>query len=48
MGKDTTHDMDYIKSLKPGDTSEVGYEGLPQVPRTNRFSIIDGFVYVCA
>ena len=28
-GKDTTYDMEYIKSLPPGDVSEAGYEGLP-------------------
>ena len=28
-GKDTTYDMDYIKSLQPGDVSEAGYEGFP-------------------
>ncbi|EKX53823.1 hypothetical protein GUITHDRAFT_132870 [Guillardia theta CCMP2712] len=29
-GKDTTYDLNYITSLKPGDVSVAGYEGLPQ------------------
>lgn len=46
--QDTTHDLDYIKSLPAGDTSVSGYEGMPQmkgmIPSNNEMSAADALL----